>query len=93
MTIEVNGKIIETDNEGYIVNPDDWNEAVAEKLIKRHEADGHKPATETGRELINFFHEYYEAHQTHPSMHKCHLGCILVLHIQSSLQITPINKV
>ncbi len=74
MSITVNGKVIETDDENYLVNPDDWNEDVAEELIKRHEADGHKPVTETGWELINSFREYYEAHQTHPSMHKLLAG-------------------
>jgi len=70
MNIEVHGKIIETDEEGYLINPDDWNEDVTEALIKQHEADRHKPVTETGWELINTFREHYEIHQTHPNMHK-----------------------
>jgi len=74
MSIEVNNEIIETDNEGYLVSPGDWNEDVAAELIKQHEADGHKAVTETGWELIHIFREYYEAHQTHPSMHKLLAG-------------------
>jgi tRNA 2-thiouridine synthesizing protein E len=37
MSIEVNGKIIETDEEEYLIHLDDWNEDVAEALIKKHE--------------------------------------------------------
>lgn len=32
MAIEVNGKTIETDNNGNLVNPQDWDKDVAEKL-------------------------------------------------------------
>lgn len=70
MSIEVKGKIIETDEEGYLLNPDNWDEDVAEALIRQHEAEGHKKITETGWELIRYFREYYEDHQTHPTMHK-----------------------
>lgn len=70
MCINVNGKAIETDDEGYLLNPDKWDEDVAEALIKQHEDAGHKKVTETGWELIHFFREYYEDHQTHPNMHK-----------------------
>ncbi|HFD79045.1 MAG TPA: TusE/DsrC/DsvC family sulfur relay protein [Gammaproteobacteria bacterium] len=70
MSIEVNGRIIETDEEGFLLNPDDWDEDVAEALVRAHEAAGHKPVTETGWELIRYFREYYEAHQVHPTMHK-----------------------
>ena len=70
MSIEVHGKIIETDEEGYLINLDDWNEDVAEALIKQHESDGHKPVSETARGLIAYFREYYQENKVHPSMHK-----------------------
>ncbi len=70
MSIEVNGKTIATDEEGYLVNPEQWDEEVAEALVKQHEAAGHKKVTETGWELIRYFREYYEQHMTHPTMHK-----------------------
>ncbi len=70
MSIEVNGKIIETDEEGYLLNPEDWNEDVCEALIKQHEAAGHRPVNETARGLIEYFREYYEDHMMHPTMHK-----------------------
>lgn len=70
MSIKVKNTTIETDEEGYLLNPDDWDEDVAEALIMQHEADGHKKVTETGWGLIRQFREYYEDHMTHPSMHK-----------------------
>lgn len=70
MNIEVNGKKIKTDEEGYLLNLDDWNEEVCEALIKQHEADGHKPVSETARGLIDYFREYYQENKVHPTMHK-----------------------
>ncbi len=70
MPISIGHKIIETDSEGYLVNPNDWDEKVAEKIIERHVSEGNLPITETGWRLILFFREYYEKHMTHPSMHK-----------------------
>jgi TusE/DsrC/DsvC family sulfur relay protein len=70
MSIEVNGNIIETDEEGFLRNLDDWNEEVCEALIKQHEAVGHRPLSETARGLIDYFREYYQENKVHPSMHK-----------------------
>lgn len=70
MSIEVNGKAIETDEEGFLINPDDWDEDVAKVLVQQHEAAGHKQVTEEGWSLIRYFREYYEDHMTHPTMHK-----------------------
>ncbi len=66
MSIEVRGKIIETDEEGFLLNPNDWSEEVAEKIAEREgiKLDDVKWA------LIRYFREYYEEHQTHPTMHK-----------------------
>ena len=70
MSIEANGKIIETDEEGYLLNLDDWNDEVCEALIKQHEAEGHKPVSETARGLIDYFRDYYQENKVHPTMHK-----------------------
>lgn len=70
MSLNVNGKVIETDEEGYLVNPDDWDEDVMKALIAQHEAEGHKPLSETAIGLIQFVREYYEEHLTHPDMHQ-----------------------
>ncbi len=32
MAYEVDGKIIETDANGYLTNPEDWNEGVGERI-------------------------------------------------------------
>ena len=34
MTIEVSGKTIETDEEGYLANRTDWNEDVAKEMAR-----------------------------------------------------------
>jgi dissimilatory sulfite reductase related protein len=70
MSIEVNGKKIETDEEGYLVNLNDWNDEVGEALINQHEANGHKPLSETARGLISYFREYYQENELRPTMHQ-----------------------
>lgn len=70
MNLKINDTVIETDEEGFLVNPEDWDEEVALALIAQHEAEGHKKVTETGWELIRYFREYYEENMMHPSMHR-----------------------
>lgn len=48
MTITVFGKTIKTDNEGYLLNPQDWTKELRLEMVKQHRADGHKKVTETG---------------------------------------------
>ncbi len=68
MSITVNGNTIETDNEGFLVNPDDWTEDVGLELVKQHETAGHKKVTETGWMLVKYFRNFYEDHLRHPTM-------------------------
>jgi len=56
-TIEVNGKVLETDEEGYLQNLSDWSPEVAEYMAKQ---DGLE-LTENHWEVINFLREYYES--------------------------------
>jgi sulfur relay (sulfurtransferase) DsrC/TusE family protein len=35
MSITVNGKTLETDAAGFLVNPNDWSDEVADVLVKR----------------------------------------------------------
>jgi len=70
MSIKINEKCIETDDEGFLVNINDWTEEVCDALVKEHESDGHKPVNETARGLITYFRDYYEENKTHPTMHK-----------------------
>jgi dissimilatory sulfite reductase related protein len=68
MSIVVNGKTIETDEAGFLKNPEDWNEAVAKILATEHERAGHRPLNETALGLVRFFREYYEDKLIHPTM-------------------------
>lgn len=65
MNIEVDGKTIEANEQGFLCNPDDWSEAVCERLAER---DGVKLYVDHW-ELIWYFREYYEENQTCPSLH------------------------
>ncbi len=59
MTLEVNGKSYETDEEGYLAELSQWQPELAEAMA---EADG----AELGEfhwEVINFLRSYYEEYQ------------------------------
>jgi len=70
MNITVNDRTIELDNEGYLLNPDDWTEEVGRQLIKLHEAAGHKKVDEAGWLLIKYVRNFYEDKLRHPSMNE-----------------------
>lgn len=70
MPLTVNGKTIRTDNEGFLLDPQDWTEEVGLEMVRQHEADGHRKVTETGWMLIKYFHDFYEDHLRHPSMNE-----------------------
>ncbi|OGI41277.1 MAG: sulfurtransferase TusE, partial [Candidatus Muproteobacteria bacterium RBG_16_62_13] len=62
--INVAGKDIEVDEEGYLVNRADWNEEVAKIMAKADNCD----LTESHWEVINFLREYYEEYQIAPAV-------------------------
>ena len=64
MTIEVNGKSLETDEEGYLANLSDWEKDVADEMAK---ADG-IDLSDDHWEIINFLREYYEKYQIAPAV-------------------------
>jgi tRNA 2-thiouridine synthesizing protein E len=64
MSIEVNGKNIDTDEEGYIVNLSDWNEDVAGILAKEEGID----MSDNHWEVVNFLREYYDEYQIAPAV-------------------------
>ena len=39
MPLEVNGRIVDTDDEGFLLQPDDWDQAVAEALARQENID------------------------------------------------------
>jgi tRNA 2-thiouridine synthesizing protein E len=65
MAIKIDGKIIETNNQGFICNLDDWNEEFAAKLA---ESEGIKLYTDHW-ELILYFRDYYQEYLVTPTMH------------------------
>ena len=68
MSLQVNGQTIETDNNGFLLNYKDWNNDVMHALIEQHEAEGHKPLSETAVGLVEYFRESFEKNEAHPSM-------------------------
>lgn len=64
MGIEVNGKVFETDEEGYLANLNEWNPEVATAMAKDEDVD----LNESHWEVINFLREYYEEYQIAPAV-------------------------
>ncbi len=64
MSIEVNGKTFETDEEGYLSNLGDWEPGVAGIMAKEDDCD----LSESHWEVINFLREYYEEYQIAPAV-------------------------
>jgi len=65
MMLEVKGKSVETDVQGFLQHFDDWSEDIARELAER---DGVQLYNDHW-ELIYYFQEYYEENLTHPTMH------------------------
>lgn len=63
-TIEVNGKSVELDEEGYLVNLSEWNEDIGKVLATQDEID----LTESHWEVINFLRDYYDEYQIAPAV-------------------------
>ncbi len=62
--VDIAGKSIEVDEEGYLVNLSDWDEGIAKYL-----ADEEKVAlTDNHWEVINFLREYYSEYQIAPAI-------------------------
>ncbi len=62
MTLEVNGKVLETDEEGFLLDPSEWNLAVAEE-IARGEGLELKGAV---WEVVKFVRDYFDNNQAVP---------------------------
>jgi tRNA 2-thiouridine synthesizing protein E len=63
-SIEVNGKTYETDEEGYLVDLNEWNPDVAGYIAKTENID----MTDQHWEVINFLREYFEEYQIAPAV-------------------------
>jgi tRNA 2-thiouridine synthesizing protein E len=64
MPIEVSGKTLETDEEGYLSNLNEWEPAVAEVMAK----EDNLALTPDHWDIINFLREYYEEYQIAPAV-------------------------
>lgn len=61
-TVALEGKNIEIDEEGYLINLGDWNENIAEAFAKKEGIE----LTPSHWEVINFLREYYDEFQIAP---------------------------
>ncbi|TNF84896.1 MAG: TusE/DsrC/DsvC family sulfur relay protein [Gammaproteobacteria bacterium] len=64
MTFEVEGRTIETDKNGYLVNVDDWDEKVAEAIAAEEGVE----LTQEHWDLMNYLRdEYINSHGNQPN--------------------------
>jgi len=61
-TVELKGKQLEVDEEGYLINLDDWSEDVAKAFSEKEGVS----LTDAHWEVINFLREYYAEYQIAP---------------------------
>jgi len=64
MTLEVDGRVLETDPEGYLRDISEWDASVAERMAR---ADG-IDLTESHWEVIRFLREYYDEYGGAPAI-------------------------
>ncbi len=62
--VDVAGKSIEVDEEGYLVNLADWDEDVAAYLAQEEKVE----MTQNHWEVVNFLREYYQEYQIAPAI-------------------------
>lgn len=62
MSFELNGVTYETDEDGYLVNLDQWNKDVGEYLAKSESL----AMTDAHWEVVNFLREYYDEYKIAP---------------------------
>ncbi|NTV92268.1 MAG: TusE/DsrC/DsvC family sulfur relay protein, partial [Chlorobiaceae bacterium] len=64
MAIVVNGVSCETDENGYLINLEDWTEDVAKVLAEGEEIE----MTEAHWDLVKFLRGYYDEYQIAPAV-------------------------
>jgi TusE/DsrC/DsvC family sulfur relay protein len=65
--VELGGKMMEIDEDGFIQDPDQWDEAVAADLAK---TEGVEELGELHWKLVNFLREYYLEYNMAPMIRK-----------------------
>ncbi|MCW8835487.1 MAG: TusE/DsrC/DsvC family sulfur relay protein [Rhodospirillales bacterium] len=64
MAYEVGGQTIEADEEGYILNINEWNKDLAAIVAKEEGVE----MTDEHWEVVNFLREYYDEYQIAPAI-------------------------
>lgn len=64
MALEVGGKTVETDEEGYLENRDEWSMDIANAIAVAENLE----MSDSHWEVVNFLREYYEEYQIAPAV-------------------------
>jgi len=64
MSFEVNGQVFETDEDGFLLQLDGWNEEVASELAKAEDVE----MSDKHWDLVKFLRNYYEEFQIAPAI-------------------------
>ena len=64
MSYQVNGSAIEADDEGYIVNLDEWSKELAAEIAKSEKLE----LTDNHWKVIDFLRNYYDEFQLAPAV-------------------------
>jgi TusE/DsrC/DsvC family sulfur relay protein len=67
-SIEVNGRTIELNEEGFLINPEEWNEDVAKTLAKTEE--GIESMSDEHWIVVNYIRDYYVEKNIAPMVRK-----------------------
>ncbi|MDD5297191.1 MAG: TusE/DsrC/DsvC family sulfur relay protein [Rhodocyclaceae bacterium] len=59
MALEIQGSVIPTDQEGYLLEPEDWSEAVAEELARQENIE----LTPDHWTVLRFMRAFHDEHQ------------------------------
>lgn len=65
--IEINGREIELDDDGFLLDPEDWSEDLAHALAA---AEGITEITEVHWKVIYYLRDYYREYQIAPMIRK-----------------------
>ena len=63
-TLTVNGQVLETDKEGYLVDNTQWSPIIAQAIADKEAIE----MTEERWQIVNFVREFYETYDTSPAI-------------------------
>lgn len=69
ISVDLEGKTVNLDDEGYLANFDDWNEKVACMLADREGVSKECPLTPERMEILKFIREHYRKFGAVPIVH------------------------